>query len=198
MPPDIAIGTVRAYHHGHGVPTYQAFKASLDFATARKEGLFVSRDCIDIRCVGRKRQIHTGFLDVHLEVLQQAFGVFRSPMLQHIVQRIEPFLRFYGVQLSNDVVLIYPLTHLCAFPCTVRSCSWLRIEVTVVLVVPCFNSIYINAIIQLRCPLSEHPQSSVVLLGSGVPFPRYHYRSIMRVILSPQASKEGALCSILK
>ena len=116
MPPDIAIGTVRAYHHGHGIPAYQAFQASFDFATARKEGLFVGRNGIDIGCVGRKRQVHTGLLGVHLEVLQQAFDVFRSPMLQHIVQRIEPFLYFYGVQLSNDVVLIYPITHLCTFP----------------------------------------------------------------------------------
>jgi hypothetical protein len=85
MSPDIAIGTVGADHHGHGVPPYQAFKASLDFATARKEGLFVSWNCIDIGCVGRKRQVHTGFLGVHLKALQQAFDVFRSPMLQHIV-----------------------------------------------------------------------------------------------------------------
>jgi hypothetical protein len=31
-----------------------------------------------------------------------------------------------------------------------------------------------------------------------VPFLRYRSRSIMRVILSPQASKEGTLCSSLK
>src|SRR5438132_485795 len=128
MPPDIAIGTVRAYHHGHGVPAYQTFNASFDFATARKEGLFVGRNCIDIRGIGRKRQVHPGFLGVHLEVLQQASNVFRSPVLQHIVERIEPFLYFYSVQFGHDVVLIYPITHLGAFPCTERSCSWLRIE----------------------------------------------------------------------
>src|SRR5207244_9528736 len=63
---------------------------------------------------------------------------------------------------------------------------------------PIFNSTYINAIIQPCCPMSEPLQSSAVLLGSYVPFPRYRSRSIMQVILSPQASKEGALCSILR
>ena len=116
MSPGIAIGTVRTYHHGHGIPAYQAFNTSFDVATARKEGLFVDRNGIDIRCIGRKRQLHTGFLSVDLEVLQQAFDLFRSPMLQYIVERIEPFLRFYSIQLSNDIVLIYPITHLGAFP----------------------------------------------------------------------------------
>src|SRR3989304_4755726 len=85
MPPNAFLQTVGSYDHSHSIPTNNTLDATFDLPASGKGRVFFSRDGIDVRCIGRERQFHSGFLCVDLELPEKAADSPRSSLLQYMV-----------------------------------------------------------------------------------------------------------------
>src|SRR5207253_4018153 len=64
---DTGLFAIRTHHHGQRVPTDEASDAPLNIAAAGIDRLPFGRDRIQVRRVGRERNLNTGLLSVTLE-----------------------------------------------------------------------------------------------------------------------------------
>ena len=62
---------------------------------------FVGVNGVDVGRVRRERQLDAALLGVDAEFAKQAADAGRPSMLQHVVQRIEPFPGFEGFELGG-------------------------------------------------------------------------------------------------
>src|SRR5437879_6263156 len=61
-------------HQGHGVPADQALDAPFDFPAARERDLVLRMNTVDIRGVGRERQLNPGNDGPSLQLAKQIAG----------------------------------------------------------------------------------------------------------------------------
>jgi hypothetical protein len=91
--------SVGLHHHRQRVPAQDGLEPSLDGAVARVVTLLARRDGVDVSRVGLERQIRTGAARVVDQAFQQKMRAFRAMRSQHGVDRLQPFLRFYGIEI---------------------------------------------------------------------------------------------------
>ena len=98
---DALFGLVRANHHRRRVPADEALDAAFDVGVARHERLLVGRNGVDVGRVRRERQLDAVLLGVVRQLTEQPRDFGRPAALQHIINRIEPFAGFSGVEVGR-------------------------------------------------------------------------------------------------
>ena len=88
MSSDAVIDPVRAHHHGHGVPPYDASYVALYFVVARVARLVLKRDGVYVRGVRRVGNPDAFFLGVYPELSEQFCLPFRDRNFQSRIQVI--------------------------------------------------------------------------------------------------------------
>ena len=97
-------------HHGHGVPADEALDAPFDGAVAGIGHFLLGRDRVDVRRIQVDRQFDAGRGGALVQLLQQVGSAIRSRLIEHLVERFQPFPGFLGVQVDHP--LSYFLMHL--------------------------------------------------------------------------------------
>ena len=98
---DAIFHAVGSHDHRHGVPANEALDAALDSAAAGIGHFLAGVNGVDIRRVRRERQLHTVLLRVNAKLSKQPTDSRRTPMLQHVVERLEPLPGFNRFQLPS-------------------------------------------------------------------------------------------------
>jgi hypothetical protein len=92
---------VRAQHHRHRVPAHVRADAMLDLGIARQAHLLVDGDGVDVRGVGRERQVRAALarrLDQALDELVRAVGALDG---EHGLERFDPFAGLLRVGIAS-------------------------------------------------------------------------------------------------
>jgi hypothetical protein len=90
---------VRLDDHRQRVPSHQTLDPAFDLAAARKRRLLGGWDAVDVRGVGGEGLPDALLAGVMRKVAEQAADPRRSARLQNIIERLEPFTRFDGLEL---------------------------------------------------------------------------------------------------
>ena len=98
---DALFRLVRAHHHRRGVPADQALDAALEVGAAGHRHLLVGGNGVDVGRVGGERQLDAVLGGVKRQLAQQPRDFDRAAALQHIIEGLEPFARFDGVELRR-------------------------------------------------------------------------------------------------
>jgi len=103
-PPNAAVVLVLAHHHGHGVPTDEAFDAPLHGAVARVRQLAFGTDRVDIR--GIEEVGNTGALGARAvgQLLQEISRAVRAGLIDYLVKGLNPFRGLPRIQVHNPLV----------------------------------------------------------------------------------------------
>ena len=101
MPADAGLGLVRAHHHRDGVPADQTLDFALELLAAGKRRFLIGGDGIDVRRVGAERKADAAAARVRGQVLQQLARAGRAVTLKDVVERFEPFLGFYRLEVGD-------------------------------------------------------------------------------------------------
>ena len=181
MAADVGV-LVGAHDHRHRVPPHIRADALLDRLIARNADLLVDRNRIDIGGIGRKR--HVGARPARLvdHLLDQEMRAIRTLVLDHAVDRVQPFAGFLRVEIGFDVHAA--LLRQCS------SCRALRISIVCVAV-----RRRIAATRDLA-PLGARPR----IPHRGNHFQIYHrpeqgrYVGIRKVLLSVASACTGTSC----
>src|ERR1039457_6542182 len=94
MPTNSAFVFISPNDHSHSIPANKAFYSSFNFSVAREWRLFFPRNGIYIRSICSKRDTNSRFMGSDLELLENFLYSFRTSMLKHIIECIEPFFSF--------------------------------------------------------------------------------------------------------
>ena len=101
MTADALVRLVRFDHHRGGIPADQALDAALDVRTAGHRHLVVGGNRVEVRSVGGERQLDAVLGGVDGQVAQQPRDFGGPAGLQHIIEGLEPFVRFNGIELRR-------------------------------------------------------------------------------------------------
>ena len=101
MPADAFVRLVRFDHHRGGIPADEALDAALDVGTAGHQHLVVRGNRVEVRGIGSERELDALLGGVQRQVAQQARDFDGTTGLQHIIERLEPFTRFDGIELRR-------------------------------------------------------------------------------------------------
>ena len=94
-------GFVRAQHHRHGVPTYERANFVFNRLIARQRWLLIHADGVDVRRFGMEcvqNAVGTGMRDLLVNQIRGAFG---AVVVDDIVQRFNPLLRFLRIGIEK-------------------------------------------------------------------------------------------------
>ena len=94
------VGRVGADHHGHGVPSDDVADPVLEFVAAGIGRLLVGGDGVDVRRVFGEGKPDALAAGMGLELSDQLAHPARAGMLEHVVQRFEPFQGLYAIQVN--------------------------------------------------------------------------------------------------
>ena len=94
---ELVVVLVGAHHHRHRVPAAVRADALLDRRVARRALLEVRRDGVDVRGVGRVRQVGAGAARLVDQLLEQEVRALGALALDHRLERVEPLLRLERV-----------------------------------------------------------------------------------------------------
>src|SRR5439155_26461828 len=130
---------VRADDHRRRIPSNEALDATLNVRTARHEHLFFGRNRVDVGCVGGERQLDAVLSAVDGQFPEQTRQFARSAALQHIIERVEPFPRFDGVELCG--ILRRNVSH-GSYPFGIVGLRATRAPGQFLIVQPCRNHAY--------------------------------------------------------
>ena len=98
---DALFRLVRAHDHRHRIPADQALDAALDIGVAGHRRLLVGRNRVDVRRVGGERQLDAVLGRVKRQLAKQPRDFDRAAALQHIIERLEPFAGFDGIEICG-------------------------------------------------------------------------------------------------
>ncbi len=98
---DAIFHAVGAHDHRHRVPANEALDAALDLAAAGIRHFLAGVDGVDVRRVRRERQLHAVLLRVDAKLSKQPTDSRRTPVLQHVVERLEPLAGFERFQFAG-------------------------------------------------------------------------------------------------
>ena len=98
---DALVRLVRSDDHRGGIPADEALDAALDVRTAGHQHLVVGGNRVDVRGIGGERQLDAVLGGVKRQVAQQARDFDGAAGLQHIIERLEPFAGFDGIELRR-------------------------------------------------------------------------------------------------
>ena len=115
--PDTVFLAVGSDHHGHGVPPDDALDSALDLAAARKGGLLVQWNRVDVGRVRREVRLHPVAVRPHVQVPEQVADALRPLFLVHVVQGVDP-LPVLHIPQTGELCIIFFRFH---FSLTVRS-----------------------------------------------------------------------------
>ena len=101
---DAGVVLVLPHHHGHGVPANQALDAALHRAVAGIGSFVFGADGVDVRRVEVDRQFGAVGARALVELFQQESGAVRPGLVDHLVQRLNPFGGFLWIQVHNPLV----------------------------------------------------------------------------------------------
>ena len=96
MAADGRIAAVGADHHNHGVPAQDIANAALEVVAARKRRLQVWWNGVDVRSVAGRWDVDPRPQGMGMDLLEESAGPLRTPALQDVVERLEPFRGLYG------------------------------------------------------------------------------------------------------
>ena len=91
---------VGPHDHRHGVPAHEALDPALDFLAARQRGLFFGTDRVDVgrdRAERERDALHAG---VVTEGCQQPLHAAPVTLIDHVLERFEPFPLFERFELG--------------------------------------------------------------------------------------------------
>ncbi len=98
---DALFGLVRAHDHRRGVPADEALDAAFDVGVARHERLLVGGNRVDVGSVRGERQLDAVLLGVERQLAEQPRDFGGPAALQDIINGIEPFACFGGVEVGR-------------------------------------------------------------------------------------------------
>ena len=112
---DAVVVLVLPDHHGHGVPADEALDAALHGAVAGIGHFVLDPDGVDVRRIQVNGEFGAAGARVRRQLFQQVSGAVRTAIVDHLVERLQPLLRFLGIQIHNPltsclvhVLLLYP------------------------------------------------------------------------------------------
>ena len=103
MPADTPSLLVCTDNHRHRVPSHEALDTSFNFPVAGEFHLIGVVNCIDIRCIGRKRQHHPASVSAFLKVNQEFAELFGPVAVQNIFERFVPIIKLFRSNSRNRV-----------------------------------------------------------------------------------------------
>jgi hypothetical protein len=109
MSAKLARFTIGVHHHRRRVPAYHRSNAVLDRLVSRYRALVRQRYGIDVSGFGRKRQVCAGAAGFIDQAFEQEVRSFRSLAFEYRIQRFDPFLGFFRINIS----FIYHVRCLC-------------------------------------------------------------------------------------
>ena len=83
------------------IPADQALDAALEVGAARHQRLLVGGNRVDVRRVGGEGQLDAVLGRVKRQLAKQPRDFDRAAALQHIIEGIEPFAGFDGIELCG-------------------------------------------------------------------------------------------------
>ena len=92
---------VRAHHHGHRVPADQALDPAFDLLAPGQRRLVLRAQGVDVGGDRRERQSETRRAGMLSQGVQQAVDASPVSLLNHVIQRVEPFPCFDRLDLGG-------------------------------------------------------------------------------------------------
>jgi len=92
---------VGLHHHGHGVPADEGANAPLHGPVARERRLLARRNGVEVGGGGLEGEVGAGEAGLLDELFEQVMGPFRTLVLQHRFQRLQPLLGFLGIDIGT-------------------------------------------------------------------------------------------------
>ena len=111
MAADAGVVLVLVDHHRHRVPADDALDTPFHGAVARIRHLDLRGYAIDVRRVEVDGQLGACRGGALIELFQQIGGTIRAGFVQDLVQGVQPFPGFLGIQVYYP--FCYVLVHLC-------------------------------------------------------------------------------------
>ena len=109
MAADSSVIFILVDHHRHGVPADDTLDPPLHRTIARVGDFGLGRYGVYVRCVEMHRQLGAGRRGPLIELLQQVRNAVRPRFVENLVQRLQPFPGFLGIEIHNP--LCYVLMH---------------------------------------------------------------------------------------
>src|SRR5712692_1915416 len=101
MAANTVVESIRANHHGQGVPADQAFDPALNLLVAGEHSLFLHGDGVYVRSIRGERRRGAQPLRAGAEAVEQNRRRFVALFFQDRIERFNPFLYFLGVDAHN-------------------------------------------------------------------------------------------------
>ena len=101
VPANALFCLVRPHDHRRRIPSDEALDAALHIGVARHQRVLVGRNRVDVRRVGRERQLDAAFGRVKRQLTKEARDFDGAAALQNIIKGIEPFAGFDGIELCG-------------------------------------------------------------------------------------------------
>jgi hypothetical protein len=94
---------VGAQHHRHRVPAHEGADAVLDRLVAGNPDLLVDGNGVDVRGIGREGHVRAGAARLVDHLLDEKIRAVRSFVLDHTIDRVQPFLGLLRIDVRVHV-----------------------------------------------------------------------------------------------